>query len=78
MHQDDRYRGLATANLLIVHARERVDVQKARVLELNGRPVECGEAVKILRSLDRSLRRMLRGRAVLIKQLMNSADARRV
>ena len=76
MHQDDLYRGLATANLLIVHARERVDEQKARVLALNGRP-ECGEAVKILRSLGRSLRRMLRGRAVLIKQLMNGSDARR-
>jgi hypothetical protein len=76
MHQDDRYRGLATANLLIVHARERVDAQKVRVLELNGRS-ECGEAVKILRSLDRSLRRMLRGRAVLIKQLMNGSDTRR-
>ena len=76
MHQDDRYRGLAAANLLIAHARERVDAQKARVLELNGR-AECGEAVKILRSLDRSLRRMLRGRAVLIKQLMNGSDPRR-
>lgn len=76
MHEHDRYRGLAAANLMIVHARERVDEQKARVLELNGRP-ECGEAVKILRSLDRSLRRMLRGRAALIKQLMNGSDARR-
>jgi hypothetical protein len=70
MHKDDCYRGLATANLLIVHARERVDEQKARVLELNGGP-ECDEAVRTLRSLDRSLKRMLRGRAVLIRQLMS-------
>ena len=76
MHQDDRYRGLTAANLLVVQTRERIDKQKARVLALNGRS-ECGEVVKVLRSLDRSLRRMLRGRAVLIKQLMNGSDARR-
>ena len=69
MHKDDYYRRLANANLLIMRARERIDEQKARVLELNGHP-ECGQAVKILRSLDRSLKRMLRARAIIIRQLM--------
>jgi hypothetical protein len=70
MVKDEYYRRLARANRLIAHARERVDQQKSRVLELSGLP-ECGEAVLLLRALDRALRLMLQHRAVLIRRLMN-------
>ena len=36
MHKEDCFQGLATANLLMVHARECIDEQQARVLQLNG------------------------------------------
>ena len=69
MVKDEYYRRLARANRLIAHARERVDQQKSRVLELSGSP-QCGEAVLLLRALDRALRLMLRHRAGLIRRLM--------
>ena len=70
MVKDEYYRRLAGANRRIADARERVDQQKARVLELNGRP-ECGSAVVVLRRLDRSLRLMIQHRAVLVRQLVH-------
>jgi hypothetical protein len=69
MVKDEYYRRLARTNRLIVHARERVDQQKSRVLQLSGLP-ECGEAVRLLRALDRALRLMLQYRAMLIRRLM--------
>ena len=69
MVTEEYYRRLGRANRLIAHARERVDQQKSRVLELTGLP-ECNEAVQLLRALDRALRLMLQHRAVLIRQLM--------
>jgi hypothetical protein len=70
MVKDEYYRRLASANRRIADARERVDQQKARILELNGRP-ECGNAVVVLRTLDRSLRLMIQHRAVLVRQLVH-------
>ena len=70
MLKDEYYRRLARTNRRIADARERVDQQKVRVLELNGRP-ECGDAVVTRRRLDRSLRLMTQQRAVLVRQLVH-------
>ena len=64
------YRRLASANRRIVDARDRIDLQKALVIELSGRR-ERRDAVVLLRALKRSLRLMLYQRALLIRQLMN-------
>jgi hypothetical protein len=73
MVKDAYYRRLARANRRIADARERIDEQKARVLELAGRP-ECGDATSVLRRLDHSLRLMTHQRALLVRQLMNWPD----
>ena len=53
-----------------METRERIELQKARALELQGQP-ECGTTVQLLRTLDHALRLMLHNRAKLIRQLMN-------
>ena len=70
MIKEKYYRQLAVANRQIAEARDRIDRQKALVIEISGRQA-CSDAVVLLRALDRSLRLMLRQRAVLIRQLMN-------
>jgi hypothetical protein len=50
-------------------------VQKARVLELKGRPA-YGDAEGLLRVLERSLRLMIQYRAMLLDELMSWPDYR--
>jgi len=70
MSKDDQYRRLASSNRRIAETRERIELQKARVLELQDRP-ECATAVQLLRTLDHALRLMTHSRAKLIRRLMN-------
>lgn len=65
------YRQLASINRLIVEGRERVDQQKKRVVTLAERPDRRNSVVH-LRELQRSLRLMIYGRSILIKQLIRS------
>ena len=70
MPKHNQYRRLASANRRIAETRERIGLQKARVLELQGRP-ECAIAVQLLPTLDRALRLMTLSRAKLIRRLVN-------
>jgi hypothetical protein len=74
MLKEDYYRQLASANRRIADARERLEQQKTRVLQLEGRA--CSEAVRFLRILDKSVRLMIQHRAVLIRQLVYWQDLR--
>jgi hypothetical protein len=62
-------------NRRIADGRERVAVQKARVLELKGRPA-YGDAEGLLRVLERSLQLMIQYRAMLLDELMSWPDYR--
>jgi hypothetical protein len=75
MFQDASYRQLASFNRRIADGRERVAVQKARVLELKGRPA-YGDAEGLLRVLERSLQLMIQYRAMLLDELMSWPDYR--
>jgi hypothetical protein len=70
MSKHNQYRRLASSNRRIAQTRERIELQKARLLEMQGRP-ECATAVQLLRTLDRALRLMTHSRAKLIKRLRN-------
>lgn len=75
MLQNASYRQLASFNRRIVDGRERVAVQKARVLELKGR-VAYGDAEGLLRVLEGSLQLMIQYRAMLLDELMRWPDYR--
>jgi hypothetical protein len=70
MFQAASYQQLASFNRRIADGRERIAVQKARVLELKGRPV-YGDAKGLLRVLERSLQLMIQYQAVLPDELMS-------
>jgi hypothetical protein len=68
MLKEDYYRQLASANRRIAEARERLEQQKTRVLQFEGRA--CSEAVRFLRVLDESVRLMIQQRSMLIRRLV--------
>jgi len=75
MFQHASYRQLASFNRRIVDGRQRVAVQRARVVELKGRPAYAG-ALGLLRVLERSLHLMIQYRAMLLDELMTWPDYR--
>ena len=75
MSKDDYYRKLAAANLRIAEGRDRLEAQKNRVLAGADQP-SCHQDVVVLRAFERSLRLMIRSRAVLIERLMKWPEPR--
>jgi len=69
MSKDECYRRLASANRLIAEGRDRVSLQKERVIARADLP-NFGEGVRLLRLLECSLQLMIQSRAMFIKQLM--------
>jgi len=69
MSKDECYRRLASANRLIAEGRDRVSLQKERVIARADLP-NFGESVRLLRLLERSLELMIQSRTMLVRQLM--------
>jgi len=69
MRKHATYRELAKFNRRIVEGRDRVAVQRARVVERQHRP-GCGDPEGLLRVFERSLQVKIQYRAMLIKELM--------